>query len=93
MASSKFYVSPADCSRKTRVRHKPQRSFKEFCVEFGVSIGTLAGYLGNYGGPAPSLKCVSEHGSNSWYDPDVMRAWWKALQKSGHLRKECSVVK
>jgi len=65
-------------TRKGVPPRKPLRSVKELAAEFGVSRQKLAGALSAADAPAVELK----HGGNgrpcnSWYDPDLVRAWWK----------------
>lgn len=76
------------------VPRKPLRTIKEMAAEFGVSRSTLSAYIGHHNGPAAMYIAGSSHHrtKNTWYDPDVLRAWWKELQpkleKSRAMAKE-----
>ena len=60
---------------------KPLRTFKEFCIEFGVDGKTLSGYMSTLKGPKPVLNGRGFVNKNTWYDPDEFRAWWKEVKR------------
>lgn len=55
-------------------KHKPTRSFKEFCAEFNISAPKLRGMLTASDAPKPKIQT---HG-NAYYDPDEFRVWFKS---------------
>ena len=65
-------------SRKDGPR-KPLRTLKEMAEEFGVTVNSLRALIGHHDGPKPVLKhdCTVR---NTWYDPAVLRAWWKQIK-------------
>jgi hypothetical protein len=70
----KLDFTPPDPNRR---RIKPLRTFKELAQEFGVTVRELSGAMSAKDAPAPMLK----HHNNRWYDPDIVRAWWKGRAK------------
>ena len=66
---------------------KPLRSLRELAEEFGVPHKTLQIKLARRkDAPKPIYstgyqKTASQ--SNTWYDPQEVRAWWAALTKEG----------
>lgn len=60
---------------RNKVSHKPLRTAKELAEEFGISSSRLCGLVGSRNGPKSRLST----GSARWFDPDEVRAWWRAL--------------
>lgn len=60
---------------------RPLRTVQELAEEFGITPGQLGAYLSHHDGPKPQMKQVGIYTRKAtWYDPVVMRKWWKELQ-------------
>ena len=61
---------------------KPLRSFKEMYEEFGVTRHCLTRLMCHEGAPKPKIKVPS----NTYYDPDEMRKWWKSINLNKEMK-------
>lgn len=61
---------------------KPLRNVGDFADEFGVARKSLTTMLNrSLDAPKPLFKTGGGKGSspsNTWYDPEAVRAWWKS---------------
>ena len=60
---------------------KPLRSYRELCAELGVDPIVMRGKLKRPDAPKPVLSKQKLKANNSYYDPDIFRAWWKKVKE------------
>lgn len=77
-------TSPHDYNRFTprradRPKRPPLRTVAELAAEFGVSAISLGTQMAaDAQGPRP----VTKHGTGTYYDPGMVRAWWNLKQRT-----------
>ena len=83
MAFSKRMHIDSEFFKQRPGKRPPLRTFTEMAEEFGLSAKQLSAHMKNSTAEAPSAKIVSKNQlthTNSYYDPQEMRAWW-SLEK------------
>lgn len=81
----KYYINSMGAEQKLKALNprKPLRTIKELAFEFGTTRQTLIAHMTHHNGPLPVFMT-----KKVWYDPDEVRAWWKALQQNKTKTKE-----
>lgn len=79
---SKFEYQGEAFATKAKVgTRKPLRTATELAEELGVTLNTLSALMRHHNGPPPAHKTQSRNSKATWYDPQQVRAWFKALPK------------
>lgn len=73
----------ADYRNRTATgKNKPLRTLQEMADEFGVTLNQLSSRIQHKEGPPPEIKHKGATGKKSYYDPDILRRWWRDVGAS-----------